>query len=496
MHSSTKIFLAAVSGAMFFVALFLPGSAFASTMYGCNPTTSAGSPLYSFGASYISSPSFYNAFSICDADFYGQPHWRYYGGNPAPGLWVCSIIGSCSGLPPVNGACGTRNTTYAESVSAWPLGSGYCVLGAPSASPAFPSPGTQVSWTCSGTSGGSPSPTCTALHSLNAVCGINKQNYLATESGWPSSNFCAAGTSPSSVPVFPVPGGSVTWLCGGVYSGATVSCTATRSENAPQCGTNSQVFASSVTSWPGTFCVTGNLTPASPVPLFPTAGGLPISWICANSVGSASCSASRLATPAPSISLTAAPSGVTSGGSTALSWVVTNPSSIVANSCVRSNSQGRVEWQGSGYLAASSATPVTIPNIAANTTFTLTCTKTLAAGGGTVSGSVTVTAYSCTGSVPPLSSICPGDNTGLSGNVARSLVQTCSSPAGSLPKCQYACTSPAVYDTSSHSCIVCGVCDSSANHCTGERWSDNCGNSNACGPGTKDCREFWKEVAP
>lgn len=70
----------------------------------------------------------------------------------------------CSGGGPVNGACGTRNTTYPQSTTAWPYESTYCSQGAASASPAFPAPGAQVTWSCKGGGGGSDAP-CKAIHS-------------------------------------------------------------------------------------------------------------------------------------------------------------------------------------------------------------------------------------------------------------------------------------------------------------------------------------------
>ena len=41
-------------------------------------------------------------------------------------------------------------------------GDTYCSAGTPSSSPAFPSPGQSVNWTCLGSGGGGNSPQCTA----------------------------------------------------------------------------------------------------------------------------------------------------------------------------------------------------------------------------------------------------------------------------------------------------------------------------------------------
>lgn len=115
------------------------------------------------------------------------------------------------------------------------------------------------------------------------------------------------------------------------------------------------------------------------------------------------------------------------------------------------------------------------------------------------SGSATVIVGAppvCTGSVPNLASLCSGDDSGLLANTPRTLVASCSVPAGSNPKCQYSCTPPATYNAGANRCELCGVCGSASDHCEGEYWADNCGNASVCGPGTKDCRQFWREVAP
>ncbi len=62
---------------------------------------------------------------------------------------------------PVNGVCGTANKSYPSGSISYGLDT-YCALGNPSATPAFPAPGTSVNWTCLGISGGTNSPQCTA----------------------------------------------------------------------------------------------------------------------------------------------------------------------------------------------------------------------------------------------------------------------------------------------------------------------------------------------
>lgn len=61
---------------------------------------------------------------------------------------------------PVVGVCGPAATTYPQGSSSY--AGDYCTEGTPSATPTFPSPGSSVSWTCSGLNGGADSPLCIA----------------------------------------------------------------------------------------------------------------------------------------------------------------------------------------------------------------------------------------------------------------------------------------------------------------------------------------------
>ena len=47
----------------------------------------------------------------------------------------------------------------------------------------------------------------------------------------------------------------------------------------------------------------------------------------------------------------------------------------------------------------------------------------------------------CTGSVPPNANLCSGDSSNLTQNTSRTLAANCSAPAGSAPKCEYTCVS-------------------------------------------------------
>ncbi|MFA5889127.1 MAG: hypothetical protein WC857_02765 [Candidatus Paceibacterota bacterium] len=113
----------------------------------------AGTYTYNTTVTATASPSAGSSFAgwSGDCNSSGQV---YINGNK-----VCTATFS---LVPVTGVCGTRNTTYPMGTPGYPAGSTYCSAGTPSSSPAFPSPGQSVNWTCLGSSEGSPSPTCTA----------------------------------------------------------------------------------------------------------------------------------------------------------------------------------------------------------------------------------------------------------------------------------------------------------------------------------------------
>jgi len=71
----------------------------------------------------------------------------------------CSNQSCAISLPPNPAQCGTRATTYPESVVDWPSSSTYCLIGSNSSSPAFPNVNSSVSWNCTS---GSNTASCTA----------------------------------------------------------------------------------------------------------------------------------------------------------------------------------------------------------------------------------------------------------------------------------------------------------------------------------------------
>jgi hypothetical protein len=81
---------------------------------------------------------------------------------PGQSSTTCSVT-TCTPIAPtpVPGVCSStiNGATYPHTTTAYP--SAQCASGTPSVS-TFPTPGTTVSWTCSGSAGGAASPTCTA----------------------------------------------------------------------------------------------------------------------------------------------------------------------------------------------------------------------------------------------------------------------------------------------------------------------------------------------
>ncbi|MFA5942691.1 MAG: hypothetical protein WC798_03410 [Candidatus Paceibacterota bacterium] len=99
---------------------------------------------------------------------------------------------SCS----VDGACGSASgRVYAYGSSSY---SPYaqCSLGSPSTT-AFPSAGNAVSWTCSGSNGGSPSGTCSASQSAPASCALPWGGSIASGSS-ATAYLAPSVTSPAT----------------------------------------------------------------------------------------------------------------------------------------------------------------------------------------------------------------------------------------------------------------------------------------------------------
>ena len=206
---------------------------------------------------------------------------------------------------PINGSCGTRDTTYPSATTAWPGGSTLCSSGSASpASLAFPASGATVNWQCSGSNGGTTA-SCSASRlgtPVNGVCGTRNTVYPSTTTTWPGgSTLCSAGTASPANPSFPLAGSSTVWSCNGINGGTSASCTATRQSSAVNgvCGTRNTNYPVSTTTWPGgsTLCSAGTASPVNPS--FPAINSTS-NWQCHGSGGGtdANCTASRASKPA------------------------------------------------------------------------------------------------------------------------------------------------------------------------------------------------------
>ncbi|MCK9578120.1 hypothetical protein M0R01_01330, partial [bacterium] len=184
-----------------------------------------------------------------------------------------------------NGKCGTANgKTYPYNATGYTPDT-QCVSGS-SSNTTFPSAGSSISWTCSGTDGGVASTTCTASRigpPINGACGPAATTYYYIHTTYPAAQ-CSSGT-PSNT-AFPAIGSSVSWTCSGQNGGvASTTCTASRT-GLPingSCGiANGKSFSSAPTSG---LCNSGE-------PLYFSGSG-PWSWYCGGSNGGTSeiCSA-------------------------------------------------------------------------------------------------------------------------------------------------------------------------------------------------------------
>jgi prepilin-type N-terminal cleavage/methylation domain-containing protein len=130
----------------------------------------------------------------------------------------------------ISGQCGTANKSYNYADSGFGTDT-FCSSGSSNPSSiGFPSEGSSVSWTCSGSNGGSNSGTCTASRSstpVNGVCGSAVRTFAYNETSYGSYVQCTSGTSTNAT--FPNQGSSVSWTCSGSNGGSNSgTCTASR----------------------------------------------------------------------------------------------------------------------------------------------------------------------------------------------------------------------------------------------------------------------------
>ena len=148
-------------------------------------------------------------------------------------LWDGGTSGM--GEPPVAGTCGTANKAYAFSATSFGSDT-FCPAGAVSspASPAFPSAGNSVSWTCPGQNGGAAA-NCSASHVAGANCAAGTQT--VNGHSYSLSAFNNGNTLAGTSAAVAVTGGNLTYsqtfLCtdgavttNGTETLGTLTCTA------------------------------------------------------------------------------------------------------------------------------------------------------------------------------------------------------------------------------------------------------------------------------
>ena len=92
-------------------------------------------------------------------------------------------------------------------------------------------------------------------------------------------------------------------------------------------------------------------------------------------------------------------------------------------------------------------------------------------------------------------SLCSGDASDLLSNVQNTLVDSCSTPLGSEPKCEYVCKPG--YTKSGTTCVASSSCfcvsGENAERCIGTTYVNSCGS--LCN-GSKQCDGHFTEIAP
>lgn len=220
--------------------------------------------------------------------------------------------------------------------------------------------------------------------------------------------------------------------------GTTRTATGTKACTSGSCGTAAKTYASTATAYSGTFCSVGTASPASPA--FPTAGSSS-SWQCLGNGGStATCYASRSAYACTGTypANTSVYSGDTTGlsANTAYTYSATNTTTKCQYAC-----NNGYTWNGSSCVA-----------------------------------------YSCTGTLPPYTSVYSGDTTGLTANTSYLYHAT-----GTTRKCEYKCNSGYIW-TGSSCCNATSWTPDPSTICSGQNFTQtsNCGTTRTA-TGTKTC---------
>jgi hypothetical protein len=140
--------------------------------------------------------------------------------------------------------------------------------------------------------------------------------------------------------------------------------------------------------------------------------------------------------PMPKVTMTASPNPVPEDSQPMLSWSssITAANSVCAGSapcrCTLSSAGG---FEGYKNLQGKEAVPQPITE---NTWYKMTCTNLRASVSNTVNIYLTL---SCPVPEPDDAALCQGDDTGILTPTDSKIVEACSLPTGSAPKCEYTC---------------------------------------------------------
>ncbi len=419
-----------------------------------NPNNVINSSPKSLSCAASCTPNCSSAYLYCS----GTPFSDGCGGT-------CIGTAACSPPPPppVTGSCGPAATVYAYNQTSF--SGSFCSSGTPpSPSPSFPAQGASVFWTCSGSGGGwgascsasrnlppGSTPSC-SITPVNLGSGLFRLDYLINWGPSYTLMALAGGSSFQSI----------------VKTGSPQS----GSYNVTQYGTSTYTITPLTGFSPGPppLCSTSVSGPAT-VTLTVTKSGSGTGTVSSNPSGINCGSTCTYSFPANStVTLTEIPgattnfagwSGACSGTGTTCTLVMDGPKSV-----------------GAQFNAA---------------TATLTVTKS-GSGVGTVSSNPSGIncGSTCTYSFPLNSSITLTEVPGASSN----FIGWSGACSGTGTTCTLVMDGAKSVTTQFNAVPICTCSGSATDHCTGEYWSDSCGNVNACGPGTKDCRKFWEEVAP
>ena len=163
-----------------------------------------------------------------------SPAFPTFPASGSSSSWICMTDSGESPLCVVSRlpypVCGTNESEYQATDTAWPKDGTFCEEGEATPSrPKFPSAGSNTTWSCKV---GTTSVDCLATRlNLDPVCGTyGGVVYQTTDTTWPpGGTFCSIGSPEPLNPLFPSVGSSTVWTCNS--GSGSVSCLASRQKN-------------------------------------------------------------------------------------------------------------------------------------------------------------------------------------------------------------------------------------------------------------------------